>query len=300
MAPYLERLAARTAATGTVLCVGVDPEAGALPDGFPATLAGVERFARLIARGVAPVRSRDQAQPRVLRGVRRRRASPRSSGCGRSSRPTCRSSPTPSGATSGPPPPRQAVALFDVLGADAVTVNPYLGEEAIAPLLDRADRFAYVLCRTSNPGAAELQALEVAADDAAGWPAEPLYARVARRAASWGPAGTVGLVVGATAPAEMAAIRALAPGLAFLVPGRRRPGRRDRAGAREPAPRRRRRPAPDRAAGCSSTSRGASPGRPSAEPAAGRRPTPASVSRRPPPSGPDASLCYPDALRPAF
>ena len=114
---------------------------------------------------------------------------------------------------------RQAVALFDVLGADAVTVSPYLGEEAIAPLLDRADRFAYVLCRTSNPGAGELQALEVAADDATGWPAEPLHARVARRVATWGAGGTVGLVVGATAPAEMAAIRALAPGLAFLVPG---------------------------------------------------------------------------------
>ena len=57
---------------------------------------------------------------------------------------------------------RQAVALFDSLGADAVTVNPYLGAEAIAPLLERLDRFAYVLCRTSNPGAGELQDLEVA------------------------------------------------------------------------------------------------------------------------------------------
>ena len=114
---------------------------------------------------------------------------------------------------------RQAVALYDALGADAITVSPYLGEEAIAPLLERLDRFAYVLCRTSNPGAAELQGLQVAADPAAGHPAEPLWARVARRAAAWGPGGTVGLVVGATAPAELAAIRALVPGLAFLVPG---------------------------------------------------------------------------------
>ncbi len=114
---------------------------------------------------------------------------------------------------------RQAVALFDVLGVDAVTVNPYLGEEAIAPLLERAERFAYVLCRTSNAGAAELQGLEVGDDEAAGFPSEPLWARVARRATTWGPGGTVGLVVGATAPAELAAIRAVAPGLAFLVPG---------------------------------------------------------------------------------
>jgi orotidine-5'-phosphate decarboxylase len=111
---------------------------------------------------------------------------------------------------------RHAVALFDGLGADAVTVSPYLGEEAIAPLLERVDRFAYVLCRTSNPGAGELQDLEVS-DGRGG--NEPLWSRVARGAASWGPGGTVGLVVGATAPAELAAIRGLAPGLAMLVPG---------------------------------------------------------------------------------
>jgi orotidine 5'-phosphate decarboxylase subfamily 2 len=114
---------------------------------------------------------------------------------------------------------RQAEALFDRLGADAITVNPYLGEEAVLPLLERTDRYAYLLCRTSNPGAAELQSLAVAADPESGRPAEPLYARVARLATHWGPGGTVGLVVGATAPEELAEIRSIAPGLAFLVPG---------------------------------------------------------------------------------
>jgi orotidine-5'-phosphate decarboxylase len=109
------------------------------------------------------------------------------------------------------------VALFDVLGADAVTASPYLGAEAIAPLLERTDRFAYVLCRTSNPGAGELQDLDVAASENA--PRERLHERVARLAASWGPGETVGLVVGATAPSELATIRAIAPGLPFLVPG---------------------------------------------------------------------------------
>ena len=114
---------------------------------------------------------------------------------------------------------RQAAALYDSLGADAITVNPYLGEEAVLPLIERGDRFAYVLCRTSNPGAGELQGLVVAADAEDGYPSEPLYARVARRAAAGAPVRTVGLVVGATAPAELGAIRALVPGLAFLVPG---------------------------------------------------------------------------------
>jgi len=114
---------------------------------------------------------------------------------------------------------RHAVALFDRLGADAVTVNPYPGGQAIAPLLERADRYAYVLCRTSNPEAGELQNLVVAADPEIDAPAEALHLRVARRVATWGPGGTVGLVVGATAPAELHQIRSVAPGLGFLVPG---------------------------------------------------------------------------------
>ena len=111
------------------------------------------------------------------------------------------------------------MALFDGLGADAVTVNPYLGSAAVAPLLERLDRFAYLLCRTSNPGAGELQDLVVAADPDHDAPTERLHERVARLATGWGPGGTVGLVVGATAPEELAAIRSIAPGLAFLVPG---------------------------------------------------------------------------------
>jgi orotidine-5'-phosphate decarboxylase len=112
-----------------------------------------------------------------------------------------------------------AIALFDGLGADAVTVNPYPGGQAIAPLFERLDRYAYVLCRTSNPDAAEFQNLVVGADPSIDAPAEALHLRVARRVASWGPGGTVGLVVGATAPAELRAIRGVAPGLGFLVPG---------------------------------------------------------------------------------
>ena len=145
---------------------------------------------------------------------------------------------------------RQAVALYDALGADAITVNPYLGGEAIAPLLERLDRFAYVLCRTSNPGAAELQSLVVArrGEDADGAPAEPLYARVARRAAAWGPGGTVGLVVGATAPVELARDPGDRARAGVPRPGRRRPGRRDRPGACATARPRPVRPAAGRAA----------------------------------------------------
>ncbi len=215
---YLERLAARSAATGTVLCVGVDPDLAALPEGFPATLAGVERFARLLVEAVLPVAAaikpnlaffEAHGSAGIAALERLRRAIP-------ADVPFIADAKR---ADIGSTAAKQATALFDALGADAVTVSPYLGEEAISPLLERPDRFAYVLCRTSNPGAAELQALDVAPDPATGAPGEPLWARVARRAAGWGPGGTVGLVVGATVPAELVALRTIVPGLAFLVPG---------------------------------------------------------------------------------
>jgi orotidine-5'-phosphate decarboxylase len=107
---------------------------------------------------------------------------------------------------------RQAAALYDALDAHAVTASPYLGGEAIAPLLERADRFVYVLCRTSNPGAGELQNLQIES--------EPLFVHVARRVAAWAEdRANLGLVVGATAPEELATIRSVVPQLAFLVPG---------------------------------------------------------------------------------
>jgi orotidine-5'-phosphate decarboxylase len=218
MDSYLERLAARTRAVGSVLCVGLDPVPDALPAGFPATLAGVERFCEVLLEAALPhaaavkpnlaffeafgsagvaalerIRGRVPADVPFIADAKR--------------------------ADIGTTAARQAVALYDILGCDAVTANPYLGSEAIEPLIGRGDRFAYLLCRTSNPGAGELQGLEVAADQALGAPAEPLYARVARRAQAWGPGGTVGLVVGATAPAELERIRGIAPGLALLVPG---------------------------------------------------------------------------------
>ena len=215
---YLGRLAVRSAATGTVLCLGLDPDPDALPDGFSRDLRGVEAFARLVLEVAGPVAA--AVKPNLAffeafgsAGIavleRLRAAVP-------SDLPVVMDAKRGDiGSTAA----RQAAALYDGLGADAITVSPYLGEEAIAPLIGRSDRFAYVLCRTSNPGAGELQGLMVAADPDHGAPAEPLWARVARRAQGWGPGGTVGLVVGATAPAELAAIRRLAPGLAFLVPG---------------------------------------------------------------------------------
>ncbi len=104
-----------------------------------------------------------------------------------------------------------ARAAFDELGASAITVNPYLGGDALAPLLARPDRGAFVLCRTSNPGADEFQELECVG--------RPLYEIVAERARAWNVNDNVGLVVGATQPAAVARLRQLCPDMWFLVPG---------------------------------------------------------------------------------
>jgi orotidine-5'-phosphate decarboxylase len=215
---YLDRLAARSTEVGSVLCVGLDPDPASLPAGFGKDVGGIEAFSRLVVEAALPFAA--AVKPNLaffeafgsagLAALERLRAA------------------LPErlpvivdgkrgdiGATAT----RLAAALYDALGADAITVNPYLGSVAIEPLIGRADRFAYVLCRTSNEGAGELQDLTVAEDPAIGAPAEPLALRVARRVQGWGGGGTVGLVVGATAPRELERVRGVAPGLPFLVPG---------------------------------------------------------------------------------
>ena len=105
-----------------------------------------------------------------------------------------------------------AQAAFGRLGADAVTVNPYLGSDAVEPFLAWEDRHVFVLCRTSNEGAGEFQ--DRALD--AGW---PLFLEVAARANAWNTRGNVGLVVGANWPHEARAVRGLCPDLLLLMPG---------------------------------------------------------------------------------
>jgi uridine monophosphate synthetase len=111
-----------------------------------------------------------------------------------------------------------ATAAFDELGAHAITLNPYLGGEALQPFLSRSDRGAFVLCKTSNPGADEFQGLPVAGGKGQG-AGSTLYEVVAQHAREWNENRNVGLVVGATDKQALARVRATAPGLWFLVPG---------------------------------------------------------------------------------
>lgn len=106
-----------------------------------------------------------------------------------------------------------AIAAFDVVGADAVTVSPYLGRDALQPFLDRKDKGIFVLCRTSNPGAGEFQDLKIEGG-------ELLYEHTAKHVANgWNSSGNCGLVVGATVPDELRKVREIAPFAPILLPG---------------------------------------------------------------------------------
>ncbi|MGH8149561.1 MAG: orotidine-5'-phosphate decarboxylase [Steroidobacteraceae bacterium] len=107
---------------------------------------------------------------------------------------------------------RYALEAFERYGADAVTVNPYLGFDALQPFLEYGDRGTIVLCRTSNPGARDLQDLPVGD--------RRLFEVVAELAATrWNARGNCALVVGATYPAELGVVREIAGDMPLLVPG---------------------------------------------------------------------------------
>lgn len=101
---------------------------------------------------------------------------------------------------------------FDYLGADAITLHPYLGIETLGPFLNRLEKETFILCKTSNPGAGELQDLKV--------DGKPLYQIVAENVVKkWNYNGNCGLVVGAPYPNELDIVRRIAPNLPFLIPG---------------------------------------------------------------------------------
>jgi orotidine-5'-phosphate decarboxylase len=208
---YLERLASRTAATGTVLCLGLDPDPDALPDGFRRDLAGVERFATLLLEAALPACA--AVKPNLaffeafgsagLAALERLRATI----------PT--DVPVIADAKRGDigsTAEHYAREAFERYCAHAVTLSPYMGLDSIEPFLAYPDRGAFVLCRTSNAGGNDLQMLAVAG--------ERVFERIARLAATqWNANGQLGLVVGATFPAELARVRELIGDLPVLVPG---------------------------------------------------------------------------------
>ena len=210
MKGFVDRLAAASAANRSLLCVGLDPDPELM------AVPGVAEFNRAIVDATRDLvcaykpnlpfyealgREGFDALERTLDHIRE--AAPGVVIVGDAKRGDIASTNT-----------HYARAMFDVWGFDAATVNAYAGGDALEPFLDYADRGVIVWCRSSNPGADEFQDLRSNADGGT-----PLYELLAKRAADWNTRGNVGLVVGATYPREIAAVRAHCPGMPLLVPG---------------------------------------------------------------------------------
>jgi orotidine-5'-phosphate decarboxylase len=206
----LARLRARVEAFGTNLCLGLDPHPSRLPEHLGDGAQAVERFARGVLEAAAPsvVAVKINVAFFEAFGSAGWQALERLRGDVPQSHFLVLDAKRGDIGTTAE---RYAEALFDRLNADAVTLSPYLGADAIEPFLAHADRVVYVLARTSNPSAGDLQALAV--------DGVPHHQRVAKWAAHRWPDPRVGLVVGATAPDELRRLRTIVPGPAFLVPG---------------------------------------------------------------------------------
>jgi orotidine-5'-phosphate decarboxylase len=209
-ASALGRLRARRAVVGAPLCLGIDPHPDRLPEGLEADVGGIETFARGLIEAAAGevvavkvnVAFFEAFGAAGWAALERVRADvPGELVCVLDAK----------RGDIGTTAERYAAGLLGRLDADAVTLSPYLGEDAIEPFLAYEGRLVYVLARTSNPSASTVQDLVVGG--------EPVHLRVARWIAECWPGGRVGLVVGATAPDELSRIRAAVPGPAFLVPG---------------------------------------------------------------------------------
>jgi orotidine-5'-phosphate decarboxylase len=108
-----------------------------------------------------------------------------------------------------------AHSLFDYFNFDAMTASPYLGLDSLQPFIDYQDKGVFILCRTSNPGAADFQSLKVEADGGV----KMLFEVVAEKVNEWNKHGNLGLVVGATYPRELKTIRERYPQMPLLIPG---------------------------------------------------------------------------------
>ena len=104
-----------------------------------------------------------------------------------------------------------AISIFDHFGFDAITVNPYMGRDSIEPFIENPEKGVFVLCRTSNPSAKDIQDLKISNSE--------VYKKVAELVVEMNINDNIGLVIGATVPSEILKIRKIAPKLPFLIPG---------------------------------------------------------------------------------
>lgn len=213
MARFFEKLDAAAQARESMLCVGLDPDPAKLPKCLGRGAQAVLAFNRAIIAATAPYVCAFKPNAAFFEAL---------GGAGwRVLRQTIASVPgdipvilDAKRGDIGNTSLMYARAAFQKLGADAITLSPYMGDDSVLPFLAQEGRGAFILCRTSNPGGADFQNLKLTGG-------APLYLEVARKVALWNRVyGNAGLVVGATAPEELAAVRAkIGPEMPILLPG---------------------------------------------------------------------------------
>ena len=209
---FINKLSAAWTANNSLLCVGLDPDLAKLPAQLRDAPDGITTFCTRIIDATADLACAFKPQIAYFAAL----------GAEKQLEDICRyvrenyphiplildAKRGDIGATAT----QYAREAFERYGADAVTVNPYMGEDSLDPYLAWQDRGVIILCRTSNPGGSDLQFLNT--------DGEPLYQRVARLVAEkWNKNGQCALVVGATFPEELAQVRAIVGDMPLLVPG---------------------------------------------------------------------------------
>ncbi|MFC3551526.1 orotidine-5'-phosphate decarboxylase [Lysobacter cavernae] len=215
---FISALKRRWQDADSLVCVGLDPEPAKFPAKFSSDPDAVFAFCRDIADATAPYVCAFKPQIAHFAALAVEDALQRLIAHLHAAHPGIPVILDSKRGDIGSTAQHYATEAFDRYRADAVTANPYLGRDSLQPFLDRADRGVVILCRTSNPGAGDLQDLLVQDDDGV---ARPLYQHVAQKVArEWNGHGNCALVVGATWPAQLREVRAIVGSdVPFLVPG---------------------------------------------------------------------------------
>jgi orotidine-5'-phosphate decarboxylase len=209
---FEERLNRAHKATGSLVCVGVDPDMSKLPADLKGHPQPFFAFAQRIVDATTEVAAAYKPQIAFYAAEGREAELAASIRYMRERAPSALVILDAKRNDIGNTAEAYAREAFERYAADAVTINPYMGEDSVRPFVTRAEYGAVLLCRTSNPGSRDFQDLLIEG--------EPLYRRVAQQAAGrWNEHRNLLLVVGATYPEEMAQLRRAHPELWFLVPG---------------------------------------------------------------------------------
>ena len=210
---FNQQLQSAWASQGSMLCVGFDPDPKRLPASFQGKPEGIFEFCREIADATADLVCSFKPQFAYFASQRAEAQLEKLIGHLKDKYPHIPVILDSKRGDIGSTADHYALEAFERYGADAVTVNPYMGFDTIEPYLKHAGKGVIVLCRTSNPGGSDLQFLNVNSG-------EPLYLHVAKLASQkWNGSGQISLVVGATFPEEIAKVRAIVGDMPLLIPG---------------------------------------------------------------------------------